>query len=59
MPSNLDGHVIQGLVAGASRRWWPLCQVESADSANTEDQAKLSPEEEQLVEEKLRGLGYL
>jgi predicted AlkP superfamily phosphohydrolase/phosphomutase len=58
IPPNLDGQVIQGLVANAPSNVAPL-RLESADSATIEDQAKLSPEEEQLVEEKLRGLGYL
>ena len=58
IPSNLDGRVIQELVTAAIREGQAV-PGGSADSANIEDQAKLSPEEERLVEEKLRGLGYL
>jgi hypothetical protein len=34
-------------------------QIESTASGNVGDRVSLSPEEEQLVEDKLRGLGYL
>jgi predicted AlkP superfamily phosphohydrolase/phosphomutase len=58
LPANLDGNVIPALAPNASQVAANV-GVESTDSRVSEDHEKLSPEEEQLVEEKLRDLGYL
>jgi hypothetical protein len=50
--------VIQGVFTGEFLAAHPV-QVESAGSSSAADQIGLSAEEEQMVEEKLRGLGYL
>jgi predicted AlkP superfamily phosphohydrolase/phosphomutase len=58
VPDHLDGLVIQEVFTGEFLAAHPV-QVESAGSCSTTDQIGLSPEEERMVEEKLRGLGYL
>ena len=58
VPDRLDGSVIQRVFTSAVLTTRPV-RVEAAGSQSTVDQIKLSPEEERLVEEKLRGLGYM
>jgi arylsulfatase A-like enzyme len=58
VPDHLDGRVIQEVFTGDFLAAHPV-QVESAGSSTAADQIGLSAEEEQMVEEKLRGLGYL
>jgi len=58
VPDDLDGRVIQEVFTGEFLAAHPV-QVEPAGSQSTADQVQLSPEEERMVEEKLRGLGYL
>ena len=55
---DLDGSVIRALFTDEFLAAHPL-QVDAAGSPATADRTHLSAEEEQLVEEKLRGLGYL
>lgn len=58
VPDHLDGSVIEGVFTGAALAAHPV-RMEAAGSQSSVDQIKLSPEEERLVEEKLRGLGYM
>ena len=58
VPDHLDGRVIKEVVTAEFLAAHPV-QVESAGSGTAADQIGLSAEEEQMVEEKLRGLGYL
>jgi len=58
VPDKLDGRVIQGLFTDEFAGTHPL-ELGSETSAGTRDETSLSPEEEQMVEEKLRGLGYI
>jgi predicted AlkP superfamily phosphohydrolase/phosphomutase len=58
VPDRLDGIVIQGVFTSAVLAARPI-RVEAAGSQSTVDHIKLSPEEERLVEDKLRGLGYM
>ena len=58
VPDHLDGCVIKEVFTREFLAAHPV-QVESAGSSTAADQIGLSAEEEQMVEEKLRGLGYL
>jgi len=58
VPDKLDGRVIQELFTNQFLEAHPI-EIGSAGSQNDADQIQLSAEEERLVEEKLRGLGYL
>jgi predicted AlkP superfamily phosphohydrolase/phosphomutase len=58
VPDGLDGRVIRGIFTDEFLTAHPV-QVESAGSPISADETGLSAEEERLVEEKLRGLGYL
>lgn len=58
VPDDLDGSVIRALFTDEFLTAHSV-QVDSAGSPATTDQTHLSAEEERLVEEKLRGLGYL
>jgi predicted AlkP superfamily phosphohydrolase/phosphomutase len=58
VPDALDGSVIQGIFTREVLEARPV-RVEHGGSLSTADPVKLSPEEERLVEDKLRGLGYL
>ncbi|HSE38207.1 MAG TPA: hypothetical protein VLG74_12965, partial [Blastocatellia bacterium] len=58
VPDNLDGSVIEGVFTSAVLAARPI-RVEAARSEGVVDEVKLSPEEERLVEDKLRGLGYM
>lgn len=58
VPDHLDGRVIREVFTREFLAAHPV-QVESAGSSTPADQIGLSAEEEQMVEEKLRGLGYL
>ena len=58
VPDDLDGSVIRGLFTDEFLDANPV-QVDSAGLPITADKTGLSAEEERLVEEKLRGLGYL
>jgi predicted AlkP superfamily phosphohydrolase/phosphomutase len=58
VPDHLDGRVIKEVFTAEFLAAHPV-QVESAAFSTAADQIGLSAEEEQLVEEKLRGLGYL
>ena len=58
VPDHLDGQVIQALFKGEFLAKHPVL-VESAISRPTTGQIELNADEEQMVEEKLRGLGYL
>jgi len=58
VPDHLDGRVIQEVFTGEFLAAHPV-QVEPAGFSSAADQIGLSAEEEQMVEEKLRGLGYL
>ena len=58
VPNMLDGRVIKEAFTAAFLDSHPL-QLESSCPPGVANDVKLSPDEEQLVEEKLRGLGYL
>ena len=58
VPDKLDGRVIKEAFTAAFLEGHPL-QLESSCPAGVANDVTLSPDEEQLVEEKLRGLGYL
>ncbi len=57
-PDHLDGRVIQEVFTDEFLATNPV-RVESAGPGTAGDQIGLSADEEKLVEEKLRGLGYL
>lgn len=57
-PDHLDGRVIKEAFTGDFLAAHPV-RVESAVPGSPADQIGLSAEEEEMVEEKLRGLGYL
>lgn len=58
VPENLDGRVIKEAFTEEFLAAHPV-QIEPARSGAAIDQIGLSAEEERMVEEKLRGLGYL
>jgi predicted AlkP superfamily phosphohydrolase/phosphomutase len=58
VPRGLDGRMIQELFTDEFLTAHPL-QLDSAGSASTTDQVPISVEEQQMIEEKLRSLGYL
>ena len=58
VPNHLDGRVIHDAFTCEFLAARPV-QVESAGSQSAADQVQLSPEEERMVEDKLRGLGYM
>ena len=58
VPDNLDGRVISGVFTGEVLSEHPVQQTTGSSQSSGEG-VTLSPEEERLVEEKLRGLGYL
>jgi hypothetical protein len=58
VPADLDGRVIEELCDDEFRSTHPVRQ-DSAEGALKADDAGLSESEEQMVEEKLRSLGYL
>lgn len=58
VPEALDGRVIQEAFTGEFRASHPL-QTCSTGSTQVGDDLQLSSDEERLIEEKLRGLGYL
>jgi hypothetical protein len=58
VPDKLDGRAIQELFTDEFAAAHPL-EFGSETSSGIKDETSLSPEEEQLVEEKLRGLGYI
>jgi len=58
VPDNLDGRVIEEACADEFLAAHPI-RVESSEAKTDAIRLELSPDEEQLVEEKLRGLGYM
>lgn len=58
VPAGLDGRVIEKLCDEALLAHRPV-QVDAAAEGAGSDQSKLSEEEEKVIEEKLRALGYL
>ena len=58
LPDHLDGRVIQRVFTPEFLAAHAV-QIESAEPGGANDQIGLTAEEEQMVEEKLRGLGYL
>lgn len=58
VPDKLDGSVIQQVFTDEFLTAHPV-QVDSAGSRTAADQTRMSAEEERMVEEKLRGLGYM
>jgi predicted AlkP superfamily phosphohydrolase/phosphomutase len=58
VPDHLDGRVIEEVFTPAFLAAHPV-RVESAGTSTAAGKIELSAEEEQMVEEKLRGLGYL
>ncbi len=58
VPDHLDGRVVQGVFTSDFLAAHPV-RIGPADSSTGANQSKLNAEEEQMVEEKLRGLGYL
>ena len=58
VPDGLDGSVIQALFTDEFLAAHPV-QVSSAGLSITAGKTSLTAEEERLVEDKLRGLGYL
>ena len=58
VPHNLDGRVVQGLFTDEFTAAHPL-EFGAEAELERKDTTSLSPEEEQMVEEKLRGLGYI
>jgi len=58
IPDNLDGNVIREVFTDEFLEKNPI-RVESSTASSVGDQVGLSAEEEKIVEEKLRGLGYL
>jgi len=58
IPKNLDGNVVREVF---SREFLEknLVRFESSAASDVGDEVRLSAEEEKIVEEKLRGLGYL
>ncbi|HEY6333318.1 MAG TPA: alkaline phosphatase family protein [Blastocatellia bacterium] len=58
VPDNLDGRVILEMCGDEFRRLHPL-RFEEAESADGSERAALTDTEEDVVAEKLRGLGYI
>lgn len=58
VPDELDGHPIQSAFTNEFSAAHPLC-LDRATQGGESSRTPLSNEEEQLIEEKLRGLGYL
>ncbi|MGH9763104.1 MAG: hypothetical protein ACREDR_21920, partial [Blastocatellia bacterium] len=58
VPGGLDGRVIEELCSDDFKQRHPV-RYTSADSTKQENDDRFSQSEEALVEEKLRGLGYL
>jgi arylsulfatase A-like enzyme len=58
VPGNLDGRVIEGAFTDEFFAAHPV-RVESSTTKTDATQFELSADEEELVEEKLRGLGYI
>lgn len=58
VPQGLDGRVIQDVFTEEFLAAHPI-EVDSLSSASTTDQSLLSTEDEKMIEEKLRSLGYL
>jgi predicted AlkP superfamily phosphohydrolase/phosphomutase len=58
VPDDLDGTVIRAIFTDEFLTAHPV-QVDSAGLPRTADKTGLTAEEERLVEDKLRGLGYL
>jgi arylsulfatase A-like enzyme len=58
VPADLDGRVIEELCDDEFRSSHPLLQDRAEGAVKTDD-AGLSDSEAQMVEEKLRSLGYL
>jgi hypothetical protein len=58
VPEGLDGRVIEGILTDESISKRPV-RVEPQPQSAKADRSDLTEDEERLVEEKLRGLGYL
>jgi len=58
VPDKLDGRVLQGAFTKEFREAHPL-QIDSTLSQSAADETQLTQEEQRMVEDKLRGLGYL
>jgi predicted AlkP superfamily phosphohydrolase/phosphomutase len=58
VPDKLDGCVIQEAFTAAFLAAHPL-HIDSTGSAGAADETRLTTEEERMVDDKLRGLGYL
>jgi predicted AlkP superfamily phosphohydrolase/phosphomutase len=58
VPGNLDGRVIREAFTETFQAAHPL-QIDSTRSPRAAEETRLTAEEERLVEDKLRGLGYL
>jgi predicted AlkP superfamily phosphohydrolase/phosphomutase len=58
VPDHIDGRVIQEMFTAEFVAEHPV-RLRSAGPDSVSNQVKLSPEEERMVEDKLRGLGYL
>ena len=58
VPAELDGKVIQGLCTDEFLATHPL-RADSSVQSHIAERESLTDEEEQMIEEKLRGLGYL
>jgi hypothetical protein len=58
VPDKLDGCVVKELFTDEFAAIHPL-EFGSEPLLSAEDGSSLSPEEEKMVEEKLRGLGYI
>jgi len=58
VPDRLDGRLIQQAITGEFLAAHPV-RVEPTRSISAADRIALSTDEERIVEEKLRGLGYL
>jgi predicted AlkP superfamily phosphohydrolase/phosphomutase len=58
VPSNLDGRVLREICAAEFLESHPL-RIDASSAAQRGSTSDLTTEEEKLVEEKLRGLGYM
>ncbi|HEV3472285.1 MAG TPA: phosphodiesterase, partial [Actinomycetota bacterium] len=56
VPAGLDGRVIESAFRPGAR---PVETIDAVDAATRDESSPYSPEEEALIEESLRGLGYL
>ncbi|MCA1702668.1 MAG: alkaline phosphatase family protein [Actinobacteria bacterium] len=59
VPSGLDGSVMTGAFEPAHLDRWPPRHADAVDSGARDESSPYSPEEEAMIEESLRGLGYI